>query len=191
MSSAAGQMAWTSVATSASAEADLRSSFEHCAESLYRYFAIRSGGDTHLADDLMQQLWLAAEAFRTGRGSEPEERWLRTVAANLIRTHWRRGVRRKEAPVVDRSVARALAEQMDRGPLPDELFARHEARDQLLLALTELPGEQQELLVAHYFEGCPLATLAEQTAISVRAVEGRLYRARLALRERLLDLNGD
>ncbi|MFT3683687.1 MAG: sigma factor-like helix-turn-helix DNA-binding protein [Phycisphaerales bacterium] len=55
----------------------------------------------------------------------------------------------------------------------------------MLLAMTELPAAEQDLLVAHYVRGEEQAKLAERLGLSVRAVEAKLYRARKALHDRL------
>ncbi len=161
--------------------------FDVHGRGLYRFFVVRCG-DAHLADDLMQQLWLQA---RIGRPPQPPEQaaaWLWAAARNLVALHWRLARRRPAAALVEPAVARELGERMSREPLPAEWLERREVRDQLLLALTELSGPEQELLVGHYFVGQSLRALAEQSGASERAVEGRLYRARLALRERLVAL---
>ncbi|MFO0837289.1 MAG: sigma-70 family RNA polymerase sigma factor [Phycisphaerae bacterium] len=152
--------------------------FERCAESLYRFVLIRVGGDTHLADDVMQQLWLH---WRRGRAVPPEqaEFWLRSIARNLVRTHWRRTAR------YDARVSADLAERVDREPLPAEMLERAEVREQLLLAITALPHEHQSLIVEHYFDGLPHDALAARHGLTPRAIEGKLYRARAALREAL------
>ena len=54
--------------------------------------------------------------------------------------------------------------------------------------MTDLSSAEQELIVAHYFQEESQANLAARLGISVRAVEGRLYRARRALREKLRNL---
>ena len=61
--------------------------------------------------------------------------------------------------------------------------------DQLLLAITELTSEEQELIVGHYFHGRSHDELAAECGLSPRAIEGRLYRARRALREKLWHLD--
>ncbi|MGE3180675.1 MAG: RNA polymerase sigma factor [Phycisphaerae bacterium] len=173
--------------------------YQRCAETLYRWFAVRTGRDRHLADDLMQQLWVkAVEADGVSRAAwrveiPPDnwsettaEYWLRRVARNLLATHWRTVARRPgDAPVADAAVAAALAERIANGELPEELLSKRETRDQLLLAITELPHYEQQLIVGHYFEGRSHADLAAIERQTTRAIEGALYRARGILREKL------
>lgn len=136
----------------------------------------------------MQQLWLQAQRLSATEPNEFEFR-LRAVARNLVRTHWRRAARRPTTvPLADPALATALAEQLVSTELPDDVLARREVRDQLLLALTELPAAQQDLLVEHYFAERSHAELARRLDTTPRAVEGRLYRARQALRDALRNM---
>ena len=162
--------------------------FDRCSRALYRHIVVRVG-DAHLADDLMQQLWLQA---RTSGASVPEaelEFWLRGIARNLVRTHWRRQASRpKNVPLPNPELAGELANRLVSEELPPETLERKEVRDQLLLAITELAGRHQEFIVEHYFHARSHAELAARFGLSVRAVEGRLYRARQALRAKLKHL---
>lgn len=163
----------------------LHAAFQRCGPALYRYAAVRLG-DAHLAEDALQQLWLCAE--RGARDVPPGELeyWLRGVLANLVRTHWRRQrTRPPHVPLAEPALAGDLARRIDSQDLPDDLLARREVRGQLLLAITQLPAAQQELIVEHYFHSRPQAELAARNGVSPRAIEGRLYRARRSLREAL------
>jgi RNA polymerase sigma-70 factor (ECF subfamily) len=170
-------------------QADLERVFALHGRSLYRYFAVRVGGDTHRADDLMQKLWVRAKHSSAGVHAAQLEYWLRGVARNLIREDWRkRAAARRRVPLVDPVVARELAEKIAAEDLPDEYLQRQEVRDQLILAITELGTIEQEVIVGYYFQGESQASLANRFGISERAVEGRLYRARRALRRKLESL---
>lgn len=167
----------------------IQRAFERCGDALCRYFSVRTSGDPHLVDDLMQQVWLRARLRCDDLREDDPEPWLWRIAQNLIRAHWReqgRGPANRITgnPIPDRS----LAVRFDTEDLPLDTLARREVREQLLLALTGLAVESQELLVGCYFEGRSHAELASTLGISERAVEGRLYRARLALREKLTNL---
>ena len=164
--------------------------FDACASSFYRYFAVRAG-DAHLADDLMQQLWLQARGKATGIPQANLEYWLRAIARNLLLTHWRVKARRPgHQPMPDPDLAASLADRLVSEAIAPHELERREIRDQLLLAITDLPAAEQELIIGCYFDDVPHAELAARVGISERAVEGRLYRARAALRERLRNLDG-
>lgn len=163
--------------------------FERCAQALCRFFSVRTRNDTHLVDDLMQQLWLRARLNAADVRDPNPEPWLWRIAQNLLHEHRRRqGRAAANWAVAWPELARALAHQFDTQDLPLETLARREVQEQLLLALTELPSDEQELLIRVYFENHSHAQLATALGLSERAIEGRLYRARLALRNRLAHL---
>ncbi len=160
----------------------------HC-RWLYRYVVVRMGGDAQLADDVMQQVWVAA--LRTGWSvpADEIEFWLRGVARNILAAHRRRLANRpKQLPLADRVLASELAEALESSPLPPEMVDKKETKDQLLLALTQLPSDTQELIAGRYFRGWTLERIAETLGLSLRAAEGRLYRARQALKQALAHL---
>lgn len=168
---------------------DVQAACDRCSRGLYRYFAVRAGGDAHLADDLMQQLWLQVSRSRASIPRDEVDYWLIGIARNLIRAHWRKKKRRPEhVPIADPHLAAELSRRLVTETLPLRILEKREVRDQLLLALTELRSAEQELIVGHYFRGRSQAALAEELGVSERAVEGRLYRARRSLRDKLQHL---
>ncbi len=170
---------------------ELQQTWNRCCQSFCRYFTVRTAGDDHVVDDLMQQLWLRAAVHSPQLRADPEP-WLWRIAQNLLREHRRNHAARLERrAVADPSVAADLARRFDTEDLPPELLSRKEVRDQLLLAITSLAAEDQELIIDHYFDGRSHAELAASRGISPRAVEGRLYRARRSLKDRLAHLNDE
>lgn len=175
--------------STAAVDASFEAVFDRCAPSLHRYFAVRIGDDGHRADDFMQQLWLQARTAAVRPPVGQMEFWLRAIARNLVHAWWRKAARdAQRGPRVDPALAAELADRLVSADLPAEALDQREVCDQLLLALTELAAEHQELIVDHYFRGTPQAELSERHGVSPRAIEGRLYRARSALREKLRHL---
>jgi len=165
----------------------LRRAFITAAESLYGFLLVRCGGRRDRADELLQETCHQAARHKRPPRCESEcERWLFGIARNLIRGEARR-LRRASAHVAigDPAVAARLAAVMESQPLPPEVLAREEIKQQLLLALTSLPAVEQQLLFDVYFEGRSRIDIAESLGVSVKSVEARLYRARRRLRDRL------
>ncbi len=179
-----------SLNSAAAKRACLEAAFNRYRPALYRYLAVRVGDDAHLADDLLQQLWLQTSG--NGAVTVPEnelEFWLRGAAKNLVRAHWRKARQCPACvPLVDAGLARELADRLATEELPVKTLERKEVRDQLLLAVTALPSADQELVVGFYFDGRTQGELAAATGLSERAIEGRLYRARRALQDKLRHL---
>ncbi len=159
--------------------------FEACSDGLYRFILFRVRGDKHSAEDLLQQTCTAA----AGNGRSPTddgecEAWLRGIARNLVRLHWRhRGRNNGRIPIEDAELSRQLAEDMDARPLPPDVLAKREMVDQLMLAVTSLPAVDQQLIFSFYFEGRPQTDIAQELGATVKSIETKLYRARNRLRE--------
>lgn len=164
--------------------------FQQVAPTLFRYAVVRLDGDESAADDLMQQLWL--EASRDERAAQADDlgAWLRGIVRNLIRRWWREQARPgRQRPAADPTLAAELADVLDQRELPAAELERAEVRTQLLLALTMLPADDQELLIRAHFRGQSHEQIARERNMTTRAVEGRLYRARAAMRELLAHLD--
>ena len=97
----------------------------------------------------------------------------------------------RSIPCAQSEVARKLAEAIDSQPLPPDWLAQREVQDQLRLAITGLPAADQDVIFRFYFTGESYEQIAEALGITPRGVEGRLYRARGALRDKLAHLQDE
>lgn len=167
--------------------APLQQAFATDCDALYQFILVRAAGDRDAADDLLQQTCCEAARHRKPPGTVDEcLAWLRGIARNLIRRHWRRMRRHAgQVPIEDAAIAGQLVEDLESHPLPADALVREESIRQLLLALTELPEADQSLLAAHYFDGLSRATIASDWGVTEKSVESRLYRARGRLRNAL------
>ena len=157
--------------------------YRETVQELYRFVSRRSGGSRELAEDITQETYLRAlREWRSERRPDVPLAWLQTVARNLLLNHYRR----KTPELIDAARIDAL---FDDGPAdgPD-------AAALVYWGLARLGRRRGELLEAFYLEDKNTATIAREFGISERAVEGRLRRARQALRarlERIIKQNGE
>ncbi len=73
----------------------------------------------------------------------------------------------------------------DLDPTPSSVVARHQQSRLLLVALRQLPIEQQLVLELSYWEGLKGPEIAEVLELPANTVRSRLARGRAALRETL------
>ncbi len=150
---------------------------------LYRFVSRRSGGSRELAEDITQETYLrAVREWRNGRRPDNPLAWLQTVARNMLLNYYRR----KTPELIEAARIEALFE--------DGTTDGPDAAALVYWGLVRLGRRRGELLEAFYLEGKKTATIAQDFGISERAVEGRLRRARQALRtrlERLITQNGE
>ncbi len=148
--------------------------YRETVQELYRFVFRRSGGSRELAEDITQETYLrAVREWHNGKRPDVPLAWLQTVARRLLLNHYRR----KTPELVDAARIDALFSET----LPGE----PDAAAIVYWGLARLGRRRGELLEAFYLEGKKTAAIALEFGISERAVEGRLRRARQALRTRL------
>ena len=148
-----------------------QSVFDRYFGEVYGYVAYRLAPDRDAAQDVTQEVFLAAwQRWDTYRGDGPVLSWLRGIAR--------------------RKVADQLREKVN-GPCSAELTGlaaatgSGEAQERALLlaqAMRLLPAECVELLEEKYLEGFSVRQMAEKRARTEKAIESALSRARDLLR---------
>jgi len=136
-------------------------------------FVMRRCGDSELAEDLTQEVFVSAARQFTEVGELPPSAWLFRVARNRLVDHWRRETRRKRK---FRLISGGRADSAV-GDLADGVVSTERAIE----ALNEIPVDQRAALVLRYLDDCSIAEIAETLGRSTKATESLLARARRAL----------
>lgn len=150
--------------------------YERHQPPVYRY-ALRMSGSTTVADDVVQDVFLAL--LRGARGYDastgPLGSYLYGIARNTLLRHWRMSMPSEE---LNES---APAPETD----PLEGLTRAESVGQLRQALMALPVHYREAVVLCELEEMPYADAAEVLGVPVGTIRSRLSRARAMLLDRL------
>lgn len=171
-------------------EGGLRDRLSISIDSLYRYVYVRLGGDSAAADEVLQQTALVA-LDHANAPDEPEAQgpWLRGIARNLIRRHWRvSGPGEGGRLSADAKAAWSLLSRVESDDSPHDLVIKKEERDQLFYSIASLPSEDQWLIYAFYRHGRTRAEIAADLGTTPKAVQSRLYRVRSRLRAMLANI---
>ena len=161
-------------------ETDLIQVYRETIRPLYAFVSRRVGGDTGLAEDLVQETWMRALAAWPTKGMPDEPlAWLMRVARNTIVSHFRR---RAQPELIDPASIDLEA--------PEFSTDRAETAAIVGWGLARLRRAHAELLEAFYFDGKSVREIARERSLSERAVEGRLRRARARLKKTLERLLG-
>lgn len=139
-------------------------------------------GDGEEALDVTQESFAAAfqKLARYDR-NRPFRAWLARVAINKSRDFRRRRRVRQIFSFASSLPSGAIESVRDEAPGPDDIsFARADLA-RLTRAVADLPGPLKETLLLRTVEGFSQAETAAALAISEKAVETRLYRARAKL----------
>jgi RNA polymerase sigma-70 factor (ECF subfamily) len=152
---------------------ELMAIYHETVRSLYAYVSRRTGGQRELAEDIVQETYIRAWDHWHRRKVRQPLAWLKTVARNLLASHFRR--------LQTRSL-----DQMNFDPaaeVPD--LNAPVAVAWVQWGLARLKKGQARILESFYFDELPVREIAREWKLSERAVEGRLRRARQALRRQL------
>lgn len=166
-----------------SSENDIVAVYRQTVEALYGFVSRRCSGARELAEDVTQETYLRAVSTWSG-GKTPDEplAWLQTVARNLLLNYFRK----KQPDSVDSASLDSFLDKPDANGVDPSAV--------VYWGLSRVSPKDASLLEAFYFEQQSGRTISERLSISERAVEGRLRRARRALRRVLrpyLEENGD
>jgi RNA polymerase sigma-70 factor (ECF subfamily) len=170
------------------AQAGDRGAFEEMVRRTSRLVFARlylETGDTHRAEDLLQETLL--KAFRSlGTLEDPKgfRTWLLKIAQNVVLDAARRDLRRKRA-VPGHADAAELDALADKQPSPEDQITREELRGQVLAILRSLPEEYRLPLTLRYIGGADYETIQTQLGLSNGALRGMLHRGLKLLRARL------
>jgi RNA polymerase sigma-70 factor (ECF subfamily) len=151
--------------------ASLRVFVDAAAAAVFPYLFRRCGHDRALAEDLTQEVFVAAvSALQRDVIDTVTVGWMMTTARSRLIDHYRR-LARMERPL--HLVASRPVEEPDFEVI---------GADNVESLLSALPPAQRLVVVLHHLDGLSVPEVARLTGSSVRAIESSLARARRTLR---------
>jgi RNA polymerase sigma-70 factor (ECF subfamily) len=149
---------------------------EHYIAGLYRFALRRLDNDRELTREIVQStVCKVIEKLDTYRGEAPLFTWLCACCRNEIAAHFRRAGRRpREVELVD---------DVPQEPAADTAELVHAALDRL-------PPTYARAMEWRYLDGLEVADVAQRLALTYKAAESLLSRARSAFREAYEQLTG-
>ena len=133
-------------------------------------------------DDILQDVLLAVwQQAKSYQGNGSFEGWLRSIAINRCRNHFRaKGALRR---MIKRLTNLSRPQSTD----PDPQTEHDETKQLLQTALAELSQPDRTVLVLFYLEEIPGAQIAELLKIKTETLHVRLHRARQKLKTLIED----
>jgi RNA polymerase sigma-70 factor, ECF subfamily len=161
-------------------------------DGLYR-FALSRVGAPHVAEDLVQETFLAALAGRADFGGRSAVRtWLMAILKHKIVDHFRRNGRETPAEDAGRIADAADDPFDDRGRWnprpprwhtdPGEVHEQKEFLDVLYRCLSEIPERQADAFMMREIDGRSTEEIRKELGITSSNCWVMLYRARMGLR---------
>ncbi len=153
--------------------------------------ARRQLGSPELAKDVVQQTFLhvhrARNDFRLDARLKP---WVFTIAANLIREHFRKQGRRKESLFEGGQMPAHQEPSVD----PVDLAALQEKQisaERLQQALKQLPEGQSMVIELHWFQSLSFPEVAKSLGLSLSAAKVRAHRGYQRMRKILEQMEAE
>ena len=176
-------------------EAAFRELFDRYFPRLYRFALARVGGDRDTAQDIVQETFCnAIERIDSYRGEAALYTWFCQICNNLIMDYFRhrteenrRMVFIEDSPEIQAVLAALTDPDGERGEAD---LARRDVTRLVQATLDHLPERYGDVLEWKYVDELPVAEIASRLALSVKAAESLLGRARQAFRAALLALGG-
>jgi RNA polymerase sigma-70 factor (ECF subfamily) len=157
---------------------------------LYNLILEQVGRDQSIAEDLVQETFLAAlSSLDKFRGDSQLYTWLRSIALHKINDFYRRQARepkpKESSPDFD--AMKQLEQIGDDEPETLSVMESEEIRQSIRQVLGGLPHDYQKVLVMKYLEEMPVLEISQVMGRSPKSVEGLLARARKAMRDNLAE----
>jgi len=155
---------------------------------LYSLILEQVGRDEAIAEDLVQEVFLAAlSSLDRFRGDSQLYTWLRSIAFHKINDFYRHQARepKPQDPLPDFDVMKQLEQTGDSEAATHTVMEDAEVHQSVHQALADLPHDYQEVLVLKYLKDMPVLAISQIMGRSPKSVEGLLSRARKAMRDSL------
>jgi RNA polymerase sigma-70 factor (ECF subfamily) len=162
-------------------EAALEAVYQRYGGACYR-LARRIVGDAHLAEDVVQQVFLALwqrSSYDPARGAVST--WLLTVTHHKAVDLLRRDKGRRQRLAGEQE----LLELAATGPGPADAAWAQLRAERTRDALRDLPPEQREVLLLAYYGGYTQSEIADITGLALGTVKSRTFQAMRRLRGQL------
>ncbi len=162
-------------------------------EAVYRYSLRLTRGNTHEAEDIVQDVFLQAHrAWDTYQPGTNCRAWLFTICRNRFLRKKERRDRRPEivASQIDADVealaVTAVFSEVESADPEKEFFASF-VDEEVMRALDDLPEPYREAVVLSDLEGLTYPELSEVLEVPVGTVKSRLFRGRRLLQQALYE----
>lgn len=126
--------------------------------------------------DVLLRVWNSIGTFDPGKAALTT--WLTHLTRNVALNRRRSNERLQEGGALDEAMP-------DAADGPEQSLLKAEAAQALWASVGQLGRRERDLFLRKYYYYQPTAQIAAECGLTVRAVEGKLYRIRKQLREEL------
>lgn len=133
-------------------------------------FVYRKVGNKDLAYELTQEIFIKViQRIQSYSGKGSFKSWLYSIAVNHCRDYWKSAYYKNNSKESELSETIASEESS-----VHYIFERKETREQVKLAINNLPDYQKEAIILKYFHQMKILEIADVTNAKVSTVKSRL-----------------
>jgi RNA polymerase sigma-70 factor, ECF subfamily len=175
-----------------SKEGDL-AAFQRLFEKYHRRvynLVYRMVGNDQDASDLTQEVFIRVyNSLHLLKSEEAFFTWVRTVALNIVRDHFRKVGRTIKADSLDEKFdlgeGEVQREVEDWSSNPERQFDKKDMQESVQRAISSLSEEHRSVIVLHHIEGMDVKEISAALHVPIGTVKSRLARARDELKRKL------
>ena len=146
---------------------------------LTRFVFKKIGSDPYNADIIVSETFEAAwKGYKTFKHKSSFFTWICRIALNKIADYYRDQINRRSHLIVP--TLKQLSQIESKDIKVEEKLALDEMRSKVNEVLNLLPPEKRKLLQYKYYRDLSYKEISLKMQISLRAVEGKIYRAKKA-----------
>lgn len=151
--------------------------YKKFASPLTRFVFKRIGSDPEMADQIVTETFTAAwKGYKTFKHKSSFFTWLCRISLNKIADYYKDQVNTRSRLVFP--TLKQIAQIESKGISLEEKLILDELRQKVNEVLDLLPPQKRKLLWYRYWKDYSYAQIAKILNVSVRAVEGKIYRAK-------------
>lgn len=160
--------------------------YQKFALPLMKFLAKRTGGNQEVAKEVFSRTVLSAwKGFHTFENKSSYFTWLCRIALNKLADYYRDQIHERSKLITP--TLKDLANIKDKNLTPEEKLVLDELRACVHECLDLLPEEKRKLLYLRFWQEKTVKNIAQALGISERAAEGKIYRAKFAFRQALIN----
>lgn len=142
-------------------------------------FVAKKIDDPMLVEELTHDILLAAwKAYPSFDGRCKEFSWICSIANHKIIDYYRK----KKLKTVLFSVSPVFEEIADKSLSPERDVLKNELKNEIAATFDEISKGYKKILRLKYVDGLKIKQIAKKMGITIKAVEGRLSRARTSFK---------
>ncbi len=144
-------------------------------------FFLRRVQDRAEAEDLTQQVFLRLIGSDATNNLEHADRFIFTVAANLLKDRAKSAARHYEVPTIDSELVEIVTFEAQESRSPERILSSRETLAEVFAVLDELGDRTKSIFVLFRLENMKQREIAELLGIGVSTVEKHVIKATLHL----------